>query len=130
MNQTFAKEERLCRKLLISKLFREGNSFYIHPFRVLFRVEDIPVDFPVQLLISVPKQNLKKAVARNKIKRRIREAWRINKHILYERLTEREQQLAVSIIYTASEILPSDQIREKIILILLRLREGHAKITG
>ena len=77
-----------------------------------------------------PKQNLKKAVERNKIKRRIREAWRMNKYILYEQLTEQQQQMAVSIIYTASEILPSDQIREKIILILLRLREGHAKITG
>ncbi|MGA3012644.1 MAG: ribonuclease P protein component [Bacteroidales bacterium] len=130
MNQTFTKDERLCRKLLISKLFREGNSFYIHPFRVLFMFEVIPVDFPVQLLISVPKQNLKKAVDRNKIKRRISEAWRINKHILYEQLTERQRQMAVSIIYTASEILPSYQIREKIILILLRLREGHAKITG
>ena len=130
MNQTFAKDERLCRKLLISKLFQEGKSFYLHPFRVLFMVEGIPVDFPVQILISVPKQNLKKAVDRNKIKRRIREAWRMNKYMLYEQLTERQQQMAVSIIYTASEILPSDQIREKIILILLRLREGHAKITG
>jgi len=130
MNQTFAKDERLCRKLLISKLFQEGKSFYLHPFRVLFMVERIPVDVPVQILISVPKQNLKKAVDRNKIKRRIREAWRMNKYMLYEQLTERQQQMAVSIIYTASEILPSDQIREKIILILLRLREGHAKITG
>jgi ribonuclease P protein component len=90
----------------------------------------IPVNFPVQVLISVPAQIIRKAVLRNRIKRRIREAWRINKEILYEDLTERQQQMAVCIMYTSKEILPSSLVREKIILILQRLRKGHAKISG
>jgi ribonuclease P protein component len=130
MDQTFTKDERLCKKILISKLFREGHSFFIYPFRVIFLEIMIPVNFPVQVLISVPAQIIRKAVLRNKIKRRIREAWRINKEILYEDLTERQQQMAVCIMYTSKEILPSSLVREKIILILQRLRKGHAKISG
>jgi ribonuclease P protein component len=90
----------------------------------------IPVNFPAQVLISVPKQNLRKAISRNRIKRRIREAYRMNKGILYEALTERQQQMAFCITYTEKEILPSTLIREKIKLLLQRLRNEHAQITG
>jgi ribonuclease P protein component len=90
----------------------------------------IPVNFPAQILISVPKQNLRKAIDRNKIKRRIREAYRINKGILYEALTERQQQMIFCITFTSKEILPSSLITEKIKLLLQRLRNEHAQITG
>jgi len=130
MKQTFTKDERLCKKILITKLFREGHSFYNHPFRVTFMETGIPVNLPAQILISVPKQNLRKAIHRNKIKRRIREAYRIHKGILYESLTERQQQMVFCIIYTSKEILPSSLIAEKIKLLLQRLRNEHAQITG
>jgi len=130
MRQTFSKDERLCRKILIAKLFREGSSFYIHPYRVTFLETDLPGNYPVQLLISVPKPIVRKAVQRNKIKRRIREAFRKNKGILYEGLTEKQKQMAFCITYTSKEILPAGLMQEKIILLLQRLREGYAQVVG
>jgi ribonuclease P protein component len=130
MKQTFTKNERLCKKILITKLFREGNSFYLHPFRVTYLVTGIPSGFPAQVLVSVPKQHLRKAIQRNTVKRRIRESYRTNKDILYEGLAERQEQMALCIMYTSKEILPSSLIREKIILLLQRLRQGHAQVTG
>jgi ribonuclease P protein component len=130
MKQTFTKDERLCKKILITKLFLDGHSFFIHPFRVTFMETALPVSFPAQIMISVPKHNLKRAVDRNKIKRRIRESYRLNKEILYEILAERQLQIAFCITYSTKEILPSSLIREKIILLLHRLRKEHAEAGG
>ncbi|MCX6245202.1 MAG: ribonuclease P protein component [Bacteroidetes bacterium] len=130
MRQTFTKDERLCKKVLIAKLFQEGFSFYLHPYRVTFLETALPGKFPAQILISVPKHLVRKAVHRNRIKRRIREAYRKNKGILYEGLTGKQKQMAFCITYTSKEILPYGLMQEKIILLLLRLREGHAEAAG
>ena len=130
MKQTFTNDERLCKKILIAKLFKEGKSFYSYPIRVSYLDSDFPGEYPVQLLISVPKQNIRKAVNRNTIKRRIREAYRRNKEVLYTPLTESRQKMILAITYTSKEILSYQLIREKIILLLLRLREGHAQTFG
>jgi len=130
MKQTFTKDERLCKKILIAKLFKEGTSFYSYPFRVSYLDSVFPGEYPVQLLISVPKHNIRKAVNRNTIKRRIREAYRRNKEMLYTPLTESRRQMILAVTYTPKEILSYQLIREKIILLLLRLREGHAQTFG
>lgn len=116
--ETFGKSERLCSKKSIKELFNRGSSFYIYPFKVIFLpTSDQNVD-KQQLLITVPKRTFKKAVDRNKIKRRIREAYRLNKK--HFPITTKNP-LMIAYIYTAKESLNYQLIQEKLKDSLLRL---------
>ena len=130
MRQTFSKDERLHSHSLISKLFAEGSKFYISPFRIIWMKQLADNPSPVQVMVSVPKYNFRKAVDRNLLRRRIKEAYRLNKHIVYAPLEADGRQLILCITYTAKEIVPSDRIREKIILLLHRLLEENEKVAG
>ena len=121
--QTFKKEERLCSKKSIDLLFAEGNAFYLNPFKIKWAVKDINSSYPVQVLIVVPKRYFKKATDRNKIKRRIREAYRKNKNILYETLHTNAKKITLAIIYNEKIEFPYNLIEEKIILTLQRLKK-------
>ena len=72
---TFKKNERLTRHSDIQELFKNGSSFYLYPFKIIYSPNE---DGP-RVLFSVPKKLFKKAVVRNKIKRQMREAYRQNK---------------------------------------------------
>lgn len=118
--KTFKKSERLHRKKEIKELFTKGSSFYLYPFKVLHLVNpESQSQFP-QVLISVSKRNFKKAVDRNKLKRRIREAYRLNKHEV-----QTEQNLLIAYIYTSKEILTFAEIEKKLKLVLDRLNNSY-----
>lgn len=76
---TFKKEERLCSRKHLDLLFKNGSSFLLYPFRVSYLFVDQATDVPAQVVINVPKKRYKRAVDRNLLKRRIREAYRLNK---------------------------------------------------
>ncbi|MEA1886769.1 MAG: ribonuclease P protein component [Bacteroidota bacterium] len=101
---TFSKKERLCSRKVISQLFENGNSFYSEPFRVLWLKSDNILPYPAQTAISVGKKSFAGAVERNRLKRLIREAWRLNKHKLYKQLEKLNMQIAVMIIYSGNKI--------------------------
>ena len=109
MKNSFKKAERLNSKKLIKELFNKGSSFYLYPFKVIYLSD--PSDTPnTQVLISVSKRNFKKAVDRNKIKRRIKEAYRLNKGQL-----NTPHSILIAYIYTSREILSFQEIQNKII---------------
>ena len=113
--------------MLIGKLFSDGTSFFIHPFRITYLYIDKNDGPPVQLLISVSKKNFKSAVKRNKIKRLIRESYRKNKHLLFNEGNDKlNGQKLVSMVYIGKSIAPITEIERKLILILHRLNEKDA----
>ncbi len=130
MKQTFSKEERLCSRRLISQLFAKGHTFYVKPFRVTWLQQPPESDSLVQVLMSVPKYNFRKAVHRNLLRRRMKEAYRLNKQFLHDSLAGTGIQLVFCITYTAKEIMDYDLIQAKIILLLQRLTESDEKVTG
>jgi ribonuclease P protein component len=130
MMQTFTKDERLRKKILIDQLFRKGNSFHVFPFRVSWLPAAVPGNSPVQVLIAVPKLHIRKAADRNKIKRRIREAYRKNKVSLYDFLLPDKASMVLGLTYTSKEILSYQLLQEKIIVLLQRLMKEYAKDAG
>lgn len=88
MKHTLGKEERLKSKKLIERLYKEGNSLKAFPLRMMYLRADITSNFPAQVGVSVPKRNFKLAVDRNRIKRLMRETYRLQKQIVYDNLDE------------------------------------------
>jgi ribonuclease P protein component, eubacterial len=112
---TFRKEERLHKEKLIKELFETGSSFYLYPFKVLFKKNPDASSSVHQVMISVSRKNFKNAVKRNLIKRRTRESFRLNKNLLPP-----EPKFLIAYIYTAKEILTFAQIQERFIKTLNR----------
>lgn len=109
---TFQKNERLCSKKAIQQLFDQGQSFVKYPFRItLLPIEDEEAS-SAQVLISVSKKKFKRANKRNWIKRRIREAYRLNKQLLLESLIENDIKLAISLVYLPQEVLDYSTIEK------------------
>lgn len=117
------KPERLSRKKIIEKLFAGGSrSFSIFPLRVVWLpVEEL--DVQASLLVSVSKRRFKRAVKRNRVKRQIREAYRLNKQPLLEALAEKDLRLALAFIYLSDELTDSTVITEKMKIALARIVE-------
>jgi len=120
---TFKKEERLCNKRLIDELFHNGSSFLCYPFKASWLLVDAATQStPAQVLISVSKRRYKHAVDRNLVKRRIREAYRLQKQQhLYDLLTGADKKIVFSLSYIGKQIEPYELMEKKMLKLLKQL---------
>lgn len=124
---TFGKKERLSHQKDIDALFEGGSSFNLNLFKVFFIIHRPAEAVPVQVLIAVPKKRFKRAVDRNRIRRRIREAYRLHKQLLIGKIGPLACSLQVGFVYTGDRSnIPYRDIENQLVGCLERL----AKITG
>ena len=107
MKATYSKIEKLKSKILIEKLFVEGKSISNFPLRLIFLETEINDHVVAKCGVSVSKRNFKNAVDRNKVKRLIREAYRLNKNSYFNNITT---QYAFMILYIGEEKITYDNL--------------------
>jgi ribonuclease P protein component len=125
---TFKKKERIFKQKEMDFLFEKGLSFIAYPLRVVYISRQSVSDVEAAVLISVPKKKMKRAVNRNRIKRLIRDAYRLNKQLLLPSLQEKGQELLIGFLFVGNE-LPDWQTVEaaviKALTVLNRLQEDN-----
>ncbi|MEI6059799.1 MAG: ribonuclease P protein component [Bacteroidota bacterium] len=124
---TFRKPEKICNQKQIDLLFKEGKSFSSGLFRLLFVESELSRPIPVQVLIAVPKRNLRHAVTRNRMKRLIREAYRLNKHKVLEVYSGSGRQCDIAFIFTGKSCVSQAETHIAINALLIRLIRTHEK---
>lgn len=122
MRFNYPKNEKLKSQNAIDLLFSQGKSVAKYPLRLVY-VEIPSAEEKLQIGVSVSKKYFKKAVDRNRFKRLLREAYRLNKHILNENL---EKKYAMMFFYQTKERLSFQEIQEKTVILFTKLVEAEA----
>ena len=121
MEFTLGKEERLKSNLSIQELLKQGKVVSSFPLKMYWDFSpDLRQKYPVRAAISVPKRKFRRAVDRNLMKRRLREAYRLNKYMLYETLDQRQQKIQLIILLLSDEFIPYAQLEKGMHALLLK----------
>lgn len=89
----------MCSKKEMELLFDKGNSVTHYPVKCMFIETQAEMKFAAQAMFVAPKRNFKKSPDRNTLKRRMREAYRLNKHLFYEALNAQNKKIVLAFIY-------------------------------
>lgn len=125
---TFSKEERLCSRRLIDRLYADGRRTMAFPYSLQWRKEPA-LDVPCQVLIVAPKRRFHNAVDRNRVKRLTRECYRHLKPQFFAALQERDLRITLALVYVHNEILGYGKILQKMEKALSQLIQEIADET-
>ncbi len=129
MSLTFRKEERLCSRRLIDQLYAEGHRLMAFPYSVQWMLlPEGEGDIPAQVMIVAPKRKFRHAVDRNRVRRLTRECYRLRKDSIYSFLQEHNVSIVFSMVYIHNEIMPFEQLGNKMDKLLAAL-ENDIKAT-
>ncbi len=118
MNQSFPKIEKLKSKKQIEQLFSEGKSISIYPLKLVYLKIKLKTEKPIQTGVTVSKRNFKSAVKRNRIKRLLRESYRLNKHLVFNTL---EGEYAFMFLYLGREMPIYQELETNMIKVFQKL---------
>jgi ribonuclease P protein component len=108
----FNKKEKLKSRKLIEQLFRSKGAFLVFPVKVVYMTVDEPLDFPIKIGVSASKKNFKSAVDRNRIKRLLKESYRLNKYPLHQYIKDSGKQVAVFFMFI-DKVLPENELFQR-----------------
>jgi len=119
----FTKHDRLKSPLAIEALYRENQRIVSYPLKCYYSFsERKETESPVRVAFTVPKKSFKKAVERNKIKRRMREAYRLNfQKILEKYISQNDKQLKLFFIFIGKKMVEYKDIETNLIAILQKI---------
>lgn len=114
-NARLTKSERLHKKKPVDELFSKGKSFISYPLRVVYLLEGSPKGARSRILVAVPKKHFRRANKRNRIKRLMRESYRLNKMPWIEWLEGREQYASIAWSMVSKDLPTYGQIEHAIL---------------
>ena len=120
---TLNASERLKSRKLMERVFKTGTRWNKFPFRVSFLIDNDTQDGIIKFGCSAPVRNFKKAVDRNRVKRLMKEAFRLEKHSLTELLKPKNARLIIFVIYTSPDLPKFETIKTSMNELVLKLKD-------
>lgn len=124
VKNTLSKQERLHGEKRIEQLFSSGSSFIAYPLRVVFlKKKRLEAVSDVSIMVSVSKKKFKRAVKRNRMKRLVREAFRLNKQPFYNLCEKYNLSLDIAFLYLKDELSDFAEIEKAILKVVSSLTD-------
>lgn len=121
---TFPKKEKLKSKKLIEKLFAEGISITQYPIRLIYLKTNLEDDAKIKAGVTASKKKFKSAVKRNRIKRLMREGYRLNKHLIFNNM---DSNFAFMFLYLGKEMPVQSKITDAMVRLLKKFKANISK---
>ena len=127
MDFSYPHTEKLKSRKLFDLLFDRGESVLKYPIKLIYLKTVLPEDVKIQAGVAVPKKNFKSAVERNRIKRLMREAYRLNKHLVFN---NSEGRFAFLFLYLGKKMPAYREVEKALVTVLSRFLEESKQETS